>query len=165
MPKKPRAAKTSSTDTFRLPKETAGKENRKQRQEFLTLLGVAEFFIEGSIWINKRTCKGVECALCVKACPTKALFWKREVGIVPELCIYCGACVLSCIVDDCIKIERKRLNGNVESFSTAKDFTMLQHRINNKKRLEKIEEIKDVLPKPADFVERRKSRVDKKRSL
>jgi Na+-translocating ferredoxin:NAD+ oxidoreductase RNF subunit RnfB len=57
--------------------------------------------------------------LCIKACPTNALFWKAGmVGIIEELCIYCGACVLNCIVDDCIKIVRKdqtvRLKGSAD---------------------------------------------------
>jgi len=165
MPRKSRAAKASSLDTFQLPKETAGKANRKQRQELLTVVGVTEFFTKGSIRINKRTCKGVECRLCLKACPTNALYWKRgEVGIVRELCIYCGACVLSCIVDDCIRIERKRLNGRIESFSKPQDFMALQREINSVKRFERIEEIREMLPKPTDLIGRRKSKADKKKT-
>jgi len=128
------------------------KEKKKRREELLALLGVKEFFVEGSITVNKRTCKGVECKLCIKACPTNALFWKAgEVGIVEELCIYCGACVLSCIVNDCIKIERKRVTGEVEKFSKPRDFTALQHGINVKKRRGKIQEF---FPKAKDYLKR-----------
>jgi len=128
------------------------KEKKKRRKELLAPLSVKEFFVEGSIAINKRTCKGVECKLCIEACPTNALFWKAgEVGITKELCIYCGACVLNCIVDDCIRIVRKRENGEVESFSKPREFTALQHGINVKKRFERIQ---DVFPKAEDYLKR-----------
>ena len=98
-----------------------------------------EFFKEGSISINKHTCEGVQCKLCVKACPTSALYWKRgEVGIIEDLCVYCGACVLNCIVDDCIKIKRKREDGEVERFSKPKDVIALAEKINAKKRLGRV---------------------------
>ena len=157
MPKKrkPRkSSKPSSVDIFQLLTETLEKEKKKRREELLAPLGVTEFFAEGTITINERTCKGVECKLCVKACPTNALFWKAgEVGIIEELCIYCGACVLNCIVDDCIKIVRKRSNGEIEEFSKPKDFTALQHGINAKKRCERI---KSVFPKPESYLKRYK---------
>lgn len=103
-------------------------------------MGVEEFFVEGSISIDKRTCQGVECKLCIDVCPTNALFWRAgEVGITPELCIYCGACVLNCIVDDCMKIVRKRLTGEVETFSKPTQVIMLQHCINAKNVLEELQ--------------------------
>ena len=157
MPKKRKPSKHVSVNIRQLLTEKAKKEKKKLREELLTPLGIMEFFSEGSITINKRTCKGVECKLCIEACPTNALFWKAgEVGITEELCIYCGACVLSCIVDDCIKIVRKRLNGEVESFSKPRDFTTLQHNINAKKRSERI---KDVFPKPEDYLKRYKQKA------
>jgi len=141
-----------SVDIFQLLTETSEKEKKKRRKEFLAPLGVKEFFDDGNITINKRTCKGVECKLCIKACPTNALFWKTgEVGIAEELCIYCGACVLSCIVDDCITIERRRENGEVERFSKPKDFTVLQHEISVKKRFERVN---DIFPKAEDYLKR-----------
>jgi ferredoxin len=150
MPKE--SEKTSSMDIFQLLTETAEKAKRKRREELLKPLGVKEFFEEGSININKRTCQGVECKLCIKACPTNALFWKAgEVGITEELCVYCGACVLSCIVDDCIKIVRKRTNGEIERFSKPRDFTVLQHSINAKKLFERV---KSIFPKPEDYLKR-----------
>ncbi|MGQ9744256.1 MAG: hypothetical protein ACUVQW_06550, partial [Candidatus Bathycorpusculaceae bacterium] len=138
MPRDRRTQKPSSIDIFQILTETAEKEKKKRREELLAPLGVKEFFVEGKITINKRICEGVECKLCIKACPTNALYWKAgEVGLIEELCIYCGACVLSCIVDDCIRIIRKRENGEIEKFSTPRDFTMLEHGINAEKRLER----------------------------
>jgi ferredoxin len=146
----PKNSKPSSVDIFQLLAETMDKEKRKRREELLAPLGIDEFFAEGKITINKRTCKGVECKLCIKACPTNSLFWKAgEVGITEELCIYCGACVLNCIVDDCIKIVRKRANGEVESFSKPKDFTALQYSINVKKRCDRIQ---DAFPTVDDYI-------------
>ena len=131
--------KVSDVDIFQLLTETSEKERQRRRKELIASLGVKEFFEEGNITIDKRTCKGIECKLCIKACPTCALFWKAEgVEITKELCIYCGACVLSCIVDDCIRISRKRENGEHETFSTPRGFTMLQQCINAKKRLERV---------------------------
>ncbi|MEM3696439.1 MAG: hypothetical protein QXQ94_02905 [Candidatus Bathyarchaeia archaeon] len=142
MPKKSKTQKPSTVDIFQILTETAEKEKKKRREALLAPLGVKEFFVEGKITINKRICEGVECKLCIKACPTNALYWKAgEVGLIEELCIYCGACVLSCIVDDCIKVTRKRENGEIESFSTPRSFTMLEHSINNKKRHERVKAI------------------------
>ena len=146
--------KSSSLDIFQLLTETAEEERKKRREELLAPLGIKEFFVEGSITINKRTCQGVECKLCIEACPTNALYWRAgEVGITEELCIYCGACVLSCIVDDCMKIVRKRSTGEVESFSKPRDFLTLQNDINARKRFERIQ---DIFPKPEDYLERYK---------
>jgi ferredoxin len=124
-----------------------------RRGEILDSLGAREFFVEGSIVIERRICRGVDCRLCIKVCPTNALFWKAgEVGLMEELCVYCGACVLSCIVDDCIKVTRKRLTGEVESFSKPKDFLTHQSSITARKRLERIRE---VFLKSDDYLNRR----------
>jgi len=150
MPKK--SKKSSGVDIFQLLTETAEKEKKKRREELLSPLGIKEFFVEGDITINKRTCKGVECKLCIKACPTNALYWRvGEVGIMEELCVYCGACVLNCIVDNCVGISRKRETGEVESFSKPRDFMTLQQGINAKKRLERTH---DIFPKPENYIER-----------
>jgi ferredoxin len=159
MPKKRKPGKPSSVDIFQLLTETVEKEKEKKREELLAPLGVKEFFVDGSITINKRTCKGVECKLCIKACPTNALFWKAgEVGITKELCIYCGACVLNCIVDDCIKVVRKRENGEVESFSKPRELTTLQYSINAKKRSARIQ---GVFPKAEDYLKRYREKKKK----
>jgi Fe-S-cluster-containing dehydrogenase component len=155
MGKKAKPDEFASSDIFSLLVETSEKERRKRREELLAPLGVKEFFVGGSITIDKRTCKGVECKLCIKACPTNALFWRAtgDVGITEELCIYCGACVLNCIVDNCIKITRRRENGEIEKFSTPRAFTILEHGINAKKRLERV---RTVFPTAADYLKRYK---------
>jgi MinD superfamily P-loop ATPase len=85
------------------------------------------------------------------------LYWKAgEVGLIEELCIYCGACVLSCIVDDCIRVTRKRENGEIEKFSTSRGFTMLEHGISNKKRRERV---RAIFPTREDFLTRYKPKM------
>ncbi|MCS7124821.1 MAG: hypothetical protein NZ932_05360 [Candidatus Bathyarchaeota archaeon] len=142
---------TASADIFSLLVETSWKEKRKRREELLAPLGVKEFFVDGKITIDRLTCKGVECRLCIEACPTKALYWKSsgEVGIVEEVCIYCGACVLRCIVDNCIKVARRRENGEVERFSTSRAFTVLEHGINARKRFDRV---RAIFPSAADYL-------------
>jgi len=134
---------SSNVDIFGLlsvDKEAEAK--KKQRKELLASTGVKEFFEEGKISIDKRTCWGLECKLCIEKCPTNALYWKTgEVGIVEDLCVYCGACVLCCMVDDCIKVERKRENGKVERFSKPKEIVKLEEKINVKKRLERVRDL------------------------
>jgi len=151
MGKKAKPNEFTSSDIFSLLVETSEKERRKRREELLAPLGIKEFFVDGSITIDKRTCKGVECKLCIKACPTNALYWRAtgDVGIIEELCIYCGACVLNCIVDNCIKITRKRENGEIERFSTPRAFTMLEHGINAEKRHERV---RAIFPKPEEYL-------------
>ncbi len=133
------------------------KEKKKRRKEILPSTGMKEFFVEGTIEIKRRICRGVECRLCIKVCPTNALFWKAgEIGLTEELCTYCGACVLSCIVDDCIKITRKRSTGEVERFSKPRDFMVQQSEINSKKRLHKV---KEVFPNTEDYLKRLKKKT------
>ena len=133
----------SAVDIFNLLSEDSPEQaKKKRRQELLEPTGVKELFKEGSISVNKYTCTGVECKLCVKACPTNALYWKTgEVGIIDDLCVYCGACVLNCMVDDCIKIERKREGGEVEHFSKPQDVIKLEEKVNGKKRLDRVKAI------------------------
>jgi len=130
----------SSTDIFGLlTEESPEQAKKKRRQELLKPTGVKELFKEGSININKYKCVGVQCKLCVNACPTNALYWKRgELGITEDMCVYCGACVLNCMVDDCIKIERTREEGEIERFSKPKDVITLAEKINTKKRLGRV---------------------------
>lgn len=144
--------------------ETEEKAKARLRKELLTPLGVKDLFSDGEITINKKTCEGVECKLCIKVCPTNALFWKAgEVGITRELCIYCGACILSCIVDDCIEIERKRADGNVERFSRPKTFIALQNSINARRRHERVGArarnlLQGLFPNPQESVQELKSK-------
>lgn len=133
----------STVDIFSLLTEDTGeKEKKKRRQELLQSTGVKELFKEGSLTINIHKCLGVQCKLCVKVCPTNALYWKSgEVGIIEDLCVYCGACVLNCMVENCMKIERKRDHSTTERFSKPKDVIMLNDKLNAKKRFELVNSI------------------------
>ncbi len=148
--------RSRNIDIFNLLSDTGKKEKRKQREELLAASGVKDFFREGSITIDKRTCLGVECKLCIKVCPTSALYWKSgEVGITHQLCVYCSACVLSCMVDNCIRITRKRENLIEERFSKLKDVVALEEKITGKKRFERV---KEVFPTSEAYCERYKPR-------
>lgn len=129
-------------DIFQLL-DTASKRRQKQeRQEILADLEVQDLFHEGTITINTKTCQGVECKLCIDICPTHALYWaKGEVGIESKLCLYCMACVFSCIVEDCISISRKRATGEKESFSNSKCACVILHKISLNKRIDRIQSI------------------------
>jgi ferredoxin len=114
-------------------------EKKKRRQELLAPTGVKELYKDGKININKFTCVGAQCKICIDKCPTNALYWASgEVGIVDDLCVYCGACVANCMVDNCIKVERTRENGEIEHFSKPADVVKLQEKINAKKRFERV---------------------------
>lgn len=146
---------SSNVDIFGLLSVDREAENKKkQRKELLASTGVKEFFEEGEININKRTCWGVECKLCIEKCPTNALYWKTgEVGIVEDLCVYCGACVLCCMVNDCIKVTRKREDGKTEYFSRPEDVVKIQEKVNTKKRVQRV---KEVFPSHEAYCERYK---------
>ncbi len=128
-------ADSPAQDIYQLLLEASKKRDKAKRAQLLEEVGVKEFFDEGTITIDKKTCKGVECKLCIDACPTKALYWKAgEVGIVEELCVYCAACVWSCVVDNCIQVTRKRPDGETEKISTQKQVVTLLDNVNSKKR-------------------------------
>jgi ferredoxin len=149
---------SSNVDIFDLLSDSGKKAKKQQREELLAASGVKEFFAGGNISIDKRTCWGIECKLCIKACPTNALYWKAgEVGVADDLCVYCGACVLSCMVDNCIKVKRKREDGTVEKFSKPKDVIKLEDKINAKKRFERV---KEVFPTVEAYCERYKPRKE-----
>jgi ferredoxin len=147
--------KTASTDDiFNLLSDSGESARKKRREELLASTGVKELFKEGSLKINKHTCLGVQCKLCIKICPTNALYWKTgEVGITEDLCVYCGACVLICMVDDCMKVERTREDGKTERFSKPKDVIQVQEKINAQKRLQRV---KDILPTVEEYCEKYK---------
>lgn len=133
---------SSNIDIFGLLSNDDTDKKKSQRKELLESTGVKEFFAEGDISINKRTCWGIECKLCIDACPTNALFWQSgEVKIIKDLCVFCGACVLCCMVDDCIKIKRKRDSGIIEKFSKPQDAVKLNEKISSKKRVNRVTDI------------------------
>ena len=122
--------------------ETKKKEEEEKRTELLKSLGVKEYFEDGSIKIDMKTCRGLECNLCVETCPTSALYWKvGEIGIITDLCVYCTACVFNCPVDNCIQLQRKRSNGKKEKFSSQRDVLRLLSNINSKKRCDRVKSI------------------------
>jgi len=143
---------TTSMDIYGLLLEASKKQKKAKREQLLKPIGVQEFFEEGNIRIDMKTCKGVECKLCIKACPTSALFWKTgEIGVTEELCVYCTSCVLNCMVDDCIQVERKRPNGEKERFSKPLDVFAFWERLNTRKR---IDAVKMILPDEEAFLKR-----------
>jgi len=134
-----KTSQNRSIDIFQLLEETSEERRREKRERLLQSVGVKEFFEEGNIRINTSICDGVECKLCIEACPTNALYWRYgRVEVVEELCVFCTACVLSCMVDDCIKVKRKRPNGEVEEFSTPEEALTLLQRINSRKTHEMV---------------------------
>jgi len=130
----------NSMDIYGLLLEASRRKKREKRAQLLQSIGVKEFFEEGNIRIDMKTCKGVECKLCIKACPTNALYWKSgEIGITEELCVYCTSCVLYCMVDNCIQVERKRANGETERFSNPIHVCSLLERLNTRNRIKTAE--------------------------
>ena len=132
----------AEVDVYTLLQTASEAKKKKERKQLLESLNVKQFFEEGKISINKKTCRGVECKLCIDVCPTHALYWSTgEVKIEENLCVYCTSCVLSCIVDDCIRIKRKRPSGEIEEFSTPRHVHILLHNIDSKKEIERIKAI------------------------
>ena len=133
----------TSMDIYGILLEAGKKKNREKRAQLLQSIEAKEFFEEGKISIDMKTCRGVECKFCIKMCPTNALYWKSsgEVGITEELCIYCASCVLNCMVDNCIKVERKRSNGEMEQFSKPSDVTKLLEDVNTRNRIKTVKSL------------------------
>jgi len=123
--------------------------SKSQRNELLATTKVKDLYPEGTITINKYTCVGVQCKLCIKACPTNALYWTNSgIGITEDLCVHCEACVLSCMVDNCIKVTRKREDGKQEQFSNTHDILLLNSKVNAEKRSQRI---RDVIPSKDEY--------------
>ena len=142
MPKKTENSSANIYELLLQASEKKEREKKEKRAELLKSVGVKEYFEEGSIEIDMRTCKGLECNLCVEACPTNALYWKAgEIGIVEDLCVYCAACVLNCIVDNCIRVSRKRHDGKTEKFGTPREVVRLLSDINSGKRCDRLRSI------------------------
>jgi ferredoxin len=139
----PKHDEKTSMDIYGTLLEAGKKKNREKREQLLKSIDVKEFFEEGKISVDMKTCRGVECMLCIKVCPTNALYWKSsgEVGIIEELCVYCASCVLNCMVDNCIKVERKRPNGETERFSNPSDVTKLLEDVNTRNRMKTVKSV------------------------
>ncbi len=157
MPKK--ARKKETTNIYELLVDASEKEKEKKRAELLRSVGVKDIFKEGSIRIDMKTCKGVECKYCIEVCPTSALYWKAgEVCVTEDLCVYCTSCVLNCMVDNCIEVKRKRPNGKTETFSKPKDVTILLDNINAQNR---VKAIKLLFPDEETYLKRYDKRFSK----
>jgi len=147
-------------DIFKILLEASKEKRKAKREELLKSVGVKEFFEEGSIKIDMKTCKGVECQFCIKVCPTKALYWRAgEIGITEDLCVYCTSCVLNCMVDNCIEVRRKRETGENERFSKPSDVLKDSEHINTRKR---INVIKEILPDEEAFMKRYRKPVSER---
>jgi Fe-S-cluster-containing hydrogenase component 2 len=141
-----------SVDIFQGLLDASRRQKRLKKERLLTSIGVKEFFEDGNIKIDMKTCKGIECQFCIKVCPTKALYWKKgEVAVVDDLCVYCTSCVLNCMVDGCIEVTRKCKDGAVERFSTPREVLSLGENTNTEKR---IEEIQKILPDEETYLKR-----------
>ena len=134
------------------PEDEEAEKQKSRRAELLESMDIKDCFKEGSISIDMRTCRGIECNLCVKACPTNALYWKAgEIGIIEDLCVHCTACVVNCMVEDCICVSRERLDGKTERFSNPKEVLELQCNICSNKRKERV---KSIYPNIEKYLER-----------
>lgn len=139
-------------DIFKVLLEASKEKKRAKREQLLKSVGVKEFFEEGNIKIDMKTCKGVECKLCIKVCPTNALYWKKgEIGITEDLCVYCTSCVLNCMVDNCVEVRRKRQNGTNERFSNPVDVLRMLNNINAQNR---VKAIKSIFPDEETYLKR-----------
>jgi len=88
----------------------------------------------------------------VKACPTKAIFWRSGKLIVQdEICIYCTACVANCMVEGCITVRRVRPDGTVEEFSSLGEVATLLRAVAGRKAEDAVERL---FPRPGDFLAR-----------
>jgi Na+-translocating ferredoxin:NAD+ oxidoreductase RNF subunit RnfB len=143
-----------SVDIFTMLKETVQKPADKPdqetfRKELLEHTKCKDLYPEGTITINRHTCEGIQCKLCIKACPSNALYWTNSgIGVTEDLCLHCQACVLCCMVEDCIRVTRKREDGKTEAFSKPKDVKTLNDRISSEKRFQRI---KDLYESPEDY--------------
>jgi ferredoxin len=137
-------------------------ERRQRRKELIEPTGVKELFKDGKISLNQFTCVGGQCKACIKVCPTNALYWgTKGVEIMDDLCVRCGACVVNCMVDNCIKLERTTNAGKVEKFSKPSDVVKLNERKNTLKRFERVKTQAAVLrraPKDPEQLKRERER-------
>lgn len=128
--------KRRSIDIFGLL-QVKERKHLEEREQVLRSMGITEEYFEGELKIDYSTCDGIECRLCIETCPTKALYWsKGEVKLEEDLCIYCCACVLSCIVDNCIQVKRKRKDDGEENFGTPREIITTCKNVASRKRRE-----------------------------
>jgi len=147
---------SGGVDIFSMMVEEEEKRRRALREEVLGTLGIQDIFVKGSVSVDMRKCYGRECDMCVKACPTRAIFWRdNELVIQEEICIFCTACVANCMVEGCIRVRRVRPDGTVEEYSSVREVAVLLRSISGRKALEAVEA---VFPSTSDFLQRFGSR-------
>ncbi|MEM2921537.1 MAG: hypothetical protein QXF26_04380 [Candidatus Bathyarchaeia archaeon] len=127
----------------------AKKRPPRERAEILRSIGITQlFYDEGDLRIDMSKCVGVECKLCIKACPTSALYWdEAKVKLERDLCIYCSACVLNCIVDNCIILHRRGSDGRTVRFGTPREAAAVNNAIATWKRVRAVSELAFALSK------------------
>jgi len=125
------------------------KKPRVNGAEILRSMGITQlYFEEGSLEIDMSKCVGVECKLCVKACPTYALYWdEAKVKLEEDLCIYCSACVFNCIVDNCMVLTRRGGDGKVSKFGTSRGAALVNNSTASQKRKKAMSELELALRK------------------
>jgi len=139
-------------DIFKVLLEASKEKKKATRAQLLKSVGVKEFFEDGNIKVDMKTCKGVECQFCIKVCPTNALYWKAgEIGITEDLCVYCASCVLNCMVDNCIEVRRWRQNGTNELFSNPLHVLTI---LNNVRSRNIMKAIQSVFPDEEAYLKR-----------
>lgn len=139
-------------DIYKVLLKTSKARKKARREQLLRSVNVKEFFEEGDIKIDMKTCKGVECQFCIKVCPTKALYWKAgEIGVTEDLCVYCASCVLNCMVDNCIEVRRWRQNGTNERFSNPLHVRAILDNVCTRNRMKAV---KSVLPDEDAYLKR-----------
>ena len=106
-------------------------------------LGIVDVFLEGHLLIDMKLCKREECSRpCTEVCSTNALHWSRneKIMILSELCMHCGACVLVCEVENCMKLTRKRSCGKIETLSSSKQVLTLHRNASTIKRRHRVKD-------------------------
>ena len=120
-------------------KRSPKKQNALLRHKYLSM-AIVDIFLEGYLLIDMKLCKREECSKpCIEVCSTNALHWSKDgMVIFSELCMHCGACVLACEVENCMKITRKRSCGKVETLSSPKQVLTVHRNASTEKRRQRV---------------------------
>ncbi|NHI91897.1 MAG: hypothetical protein EAX96_05300 [Candidatus Lokiarchaeota archaeon] len=105
---------TEIDDYIRLTKHYDCENHKIKISEELAKIKNLESPIEGKLTFhNMDRCDPVGCVVCYKICPTDALYSpkksKEKIILKEELCIYCGACEVTC-PESLIKVERQNIH-------------------------------------------------------
>lgn len=105
---------TELDDYIRLKKQYECENHKILLSEDLKNVKNLESPIKGKLTFHDMDrCDPVGCVVCYKICPTDALYSpkksKEKIILKEELCIYCGACEVTC-PEALIKVERQEVN-------------------------------------------------------